>query len=81
MLNSANEAAACLVELANKDQNEKFSSLEEMQAYMREQVSKQKKRPANEISEDDDDNMNRCQKQLDFKLNINCVSLTEHINN
>jgi hypothetical protein len=81
LLNSANEAAACLVELANKDQNEKFSSLEEMQAYMREQVSKQKKRPANEISEDDDDNMNRCQKQLDFKLNINCVSLTEHINN
>ncbi len=25
--------------------------------------------------------MTRCHKQLDFKLNINCVSLTEHINN
>jgi hypothetical protein len=25
--------------------------------------------------------MNRCQKQLDFKLNFNCVSLIEHINN
>ena len=25
--------------------------------------------------------MNKCQEQLDFKLNINCVSLTEHINN
>ncbi len=25
--------------------------------------------------------MNRCQKQLDFKLNINCVSHKEHINN
>ncbi len=56
MLNSANEAAACLVELANKDHFKKFSSLEEMQAYMREQVSKQKKRPADESSEDDNDN-------------------------
>jgi hypothetical protein len=36
MLNSANEAAACLIELANKDRHKKFSSLEEMQAYMRE---------------------------------------------
>ncbi len=81
MLNSANEAAACLVELANKDHHEKFSSLEEMQAYMREGFLKQKKKPADESSEDNDDDMNRCQKQLDFKLNINCVSLTEHINN
>jgi hypothetical protein len=55
LLNSANEAAACLVELANKNRHEKFSSLEEMQAYMREQVSKQKKRPADESSEDDND--------------------------
>jgi hypothetical protein len=54
LLNSANEAAACLVELANKDCHKKFSSLEEIQAYMREQVSKQKKRPADESSEDDD---------------------------
>ncbi len=36
LLNSANEAAACLVALANKDRHKKFSSLEEMQAYMRE---------------------------------------------
>jgi hypothetical protein len=56
LLNSASEVAACLVELANKDRHKKFSSLEEMQAYMREQVSKQKKRPANESSEDTDDN-------------------------
>ena len=55
MFNSANEAAACLVELANKDHHKKFSSLEEMQEYMRERVSKQKKRPANESSEDNDD--------------------------
>ncbi len=41
-LNSANERAACLIELASKDRHEKFSSLEEMQAYMKEQVSKQK---------------------------------------
>ncbi len=50
------EAAACLVELANKDRHKKFSSLEEMQAYMREQVLKQKKRPADESSEDVNDN-------------------------
>ena len=56
MLNSANEVAACLVELANKDHHEKFSSLEEMQAYMRERVSKQKKRPADESSDNNDDN-------------------------
>ncbi len=55
MLNSANEAAACLVELANKDRNKKFSALEKMQAYMREQVSKQIKALANESSEDDND--------------------------
>jgi hypothetical protein len=55
LLNSANEAAACLVELANKDHHKKFSSLEEMQAYMREQVLKQKKRPTDESSEDNDD--------------------------
>jgi hypothetical protein len=36
--------------------HKKFSSLEEMQAYMREQVSKQKKAPADENSEDNDDN-------------------------
>jgi hypothetical protein len=55
LLNSANEAAACFVELANKDRHERFSSLEETQAYMRERVSKQKKRPADESSEDDND--------------------------
>ncbi len=55
LLEIANEAAACLVELANKDRHDKFLSLEEMQAYMREQVSKQKKRPADESSEDDND--------------------------
>ncbi len=37
-LNSANEAAACLVELANKERDENFSNLEQMQTYMKEQV-------------------------------------------
>ncbi len=36
LLNNANEAAACLIEFANKDHREKFSSLEEMHAYTRE---------------------------------------------
>jgi hypothetical protein len=42
-LNSANEAAACLVELANKERDENFSNLEQMQAYMKEQVTRQKR--------------------------------------
>jgi hypothetical protein len=66
LLNSSNEAAACLVELANKDRHKKFSSLEEMQAYMRERVLKQKKRPANESSEDDDDNDEQVSKTVRF---------------
>ncbi len=81
LLNSANEVAACLVELANKDHHKKFSSLEEMQAYMREQVSKQKRHLPMKAVKTTMTMMNRCQKQLDFKLNIICVSLTEHINN
>jgi hypothetical protein len=34
LLNSANEAAACLVELVNKEHDEDFSSLAAMQEYM-----------------------------------------------
>jgi hypothetical protein len=44
-----------LLNLPIKTVTKLFSSLEEMQAYMREQVLKQKKRPADESSEDDDD--------------------------
>ncbi len=56
MLNSANEVAACLVELANKNSHKetKFLTLEEMQAYMKEQVKEQKKTHADESSEDSD---------------------------
>jgi hypothetical protein len=56
LLNSANEAAACLVELANKNSQEetKFLTLEEMQAYMKEQFKEQKKTHANDSSEDSD---------------------------
>ncbi len=57
LLNSANEAAACPVALANEDQHKNLSSLEEMQAHMTEELTKEKK--ANESSEgesyDDDD--------------------------
>ncbi len=59
LLNSANEVAACLVALANKDRHEIFSSIEEMQAHMREELTKEKKELADESSEeesyDDDD--------------------------
>jgi hypothetical protein len=53
LLNSANEAAACLVELANKNSHKetKFLTLEEMQAYMKEQVKEQKMTHADESSE------------------------------
>ncbi len=57
MLNSANEAAACLVELANTAHDENFSNLEQMQAYMKEQVTSQKK-PGNESSEEEEEDGN-----------------------
>jgi hypothetical protein len=55
LLNSANEAAACLVELANEEHDENFSNLEQMQAYMKEQVTRQKKEPGNESSEEEEE--------------------------
>jgi hypothetical protein len=58
LLNSANEAAACLVELANKAHDENFSNLEQMQAYMKKQVTSQKKEPGNERSEEGEENGN-----------------------
>jgi hypothetical protein len=43
LLNSANEAAACLVELANTERDNNFSNLELIQAYMKEQVTRQER--------------------------------------
>ncbi len=43
LLNSANEAAACFVELANRERNKNLSNLEPIQAYMKEQVTRQKR--------------------------------------
>ncbi len=45
--------AACLVALANKDCHEKFSSLEEMQAHMKEELTNEKKELAYESSEEE----------------------------
>jgi hypothetical protein len=42
LLNSANEAAACFVELANKKHDKNFSNLEQMQAYLKKQVTRKK---------------------------------------
>jgi hypothetical protein len=39
LLNIANEAASCLVALANKESDTNFSSLEEMSTYTKEQVA------------------------------------------
>jgi hypothetical protein len=47
--NSANEAAACLVKLANKAHDENVSNLEQKQAYMKEQVTSKKKNPAMKV--------------------------------
>jgi hypothetical protein len=57
LLNSANEAAACLVKLANKERDKNFSNLEQMQAYMKEQVMRQRK-PGNESSEEEEEDGN-----------------------
>jgi hypothetical protein len=47
-----------LVELANKECEENFSNLEQMQAYMKEQVTRQEKEPGNESSEEEEDDCN-----------------------
>jgi hypothetical protein len=52
LLNSANEAAACLVEHVNTEREKNFSTLAEMQLHMAEQAASQTRKPANESSED-----------------------------
>ncbi len=52
LLNSANKAAACLVELVNTEHEKNFSTLAEMQEHMAEQDASQTKKPADESSED-----------------------------
>jgi hypothetical protein len=53
LLNSANEAAACLVELVNKEHNENFSTLKAMHKYMEEKAMNQKKKRADDSSEEE----------------------------
>ncbi len=55
LLNSANEAAACLVELVNKERDEDFSTLAAMQEYMEEKEMNQKKQCADDSSEEEYD--------------------------
>jgi hypothetical protein len=50
LLNSANEVAACLVELVNTESEKNFSTLAEMQE-LAEQAASQTKKPANESSD------------------------------
>jgi hypothetical protein len=52
LLNSANDAAACLVELVNTECEKIFSTLVEMQEHMAEQAASQTKKPADESSKD-----------------------------
>ncbi len=56
LLNCANEAAACLVELVNKNCDENFSTLEAMQEYMEEKAMNQKEKCADDRSEEESDN-------------------------
>jgi hypothetical protein len=51
LLNSANEAAACLVELVNTGCEKNFSTLAEMQEHMAGQAASQTKKPTNESSD------------------------------
>ncbi len=50
--------AACLVELANKERDKNFSNLEQMQRYMKEQVTRQKKEPGNKSNEEEEEDGN-----------------------
>jgi hypothetical protein len=50
--NCANKAAACFVELVNKNCDEDFSTLFAMQEYMEEKAMNQKKKRADDSSEE-----------------------------
>jgi hypothetical protein len=52
LLNCANEAAACLVELVNKNCDEDFSTLDATQEYMEQKAMNQKKKRADDSSEE-----------------------------
>ncbi len=63
LLNSANEAAACLVELVNKERDENFSTLEAMHKYMEEKAMNQKRNiPMTVVKRNMSKKKNRCQK-------------------
>jgi hypothetical protein len=84
LLNSANEAAARLVEPANNKRDKKKLNLEQMQAYMKEQVTRQKKNLAMKVVKKKKRMViRRSRKQFNTKLNINSVCqlyyITEHI--
>ncbi len=53
MLNNANEAAACLVELVNKERDGSLSTLEATHKYMEEKAMNQKKKRADDSSEEE----------------------------
>ncbi len=55
LLNRANEAAACLVELVNTECEKNFSTLAEMQEHKAEQAASQTKKSANESSDDEEE--------------------------
>jgi hypothetical protein len=55
LLNSANEAAACLVGLVNTEREKNLETLAEMQEHMAEQAVSQTKKPANESGEDEEE--------------------------
>ncbi len=52
LLTCANKAAACLVELVNKNCDEDFSTFDAMQKYMEEKAMNQKKKRADDSSEE-----------------------------
>ena len=47
--------AACLVELVNTEGEKNFSTLAEMQEHMAEQAASQTKKPANESSDNEEE--------------------------
>ncbi len=62
--------AACLVEYVNKvgGGQKKFKSLEEMKQHMAKEAECNKRTNAGESSEEDEDEICRCQKRVNLKL-------------
>jgi hypothetical protein len=73
LINSANEAAACLVELVNKEREKTFQHLQKCKNTWQNKLQVKQKNLPMKVVKMKNKMTNRCQKQFNFKINTNNV--------